>query len=1465
MDIKPILSMKRSIFIYLLFVGILTSTFAQVTSVKYQMEYNEATSVYDVKLLIQSGSATTIPQRIQFNAQISVVIPTGSTISISEFFNPINNNQSYSGTVPMIWNIGNGVIAPPAQPENDFYEITPDLSITSHYNDLSPGDTVTLFSVDVNVDPCENTVRLFENGVDPSSTEMPNSQDFSNGFTLGSIEQIYIGNAPSTYIGNWTVDLLDYEVCEGGCVELVPNMECAPQGLTFAWSNGEDTPTITVCPTENTSYSVDITGPNLSMNSASNMVSVIEPPIATIAGASEICVGGVTFVTPTVGGTWASSDDAAATVSNAGEVTGTGAGIAYLVFTDNANGCTSEELTITVNPLPDVAFVGSDSICVNGTTSLSPSTGGTWVSSNPVVGTIDNAGNVTGSAVGTVEFAYTDLATGCSSEYSEKLWVLEDPEVAFTGDDRLCIGETSTVSPNTGGTWTSNNIGVATIVAGTGVITAVAQGSATFTFTDGTTGCTETTSGLIVDPVPSVSTDSDTICITSSATLVPSFGGTWIALNSGIASLSGNTVTGVSSGDAGFVFTLDATGCESDILYINVDTGPITTLTGPSQICVGKTTTFEPNVGGTWSSSDETIGTIDNIGNVTGVSPGVVTFTFTDATTLCASDPSEPVTVFPAPIVSASSTSLCINESMILSPSFGGTWVSNDATVATVNAFTGEVTAISEGKVVFTHTSASTGCSANTQEIMINPKPLAEFTASDVVCAGFTTAVSPTSGGTWTSSNIEIASVDNIANVTGISPGTSTLIYTDANTGCQSDPLLVTVLGAPTVSITGDDELCIGETSTLSPTTGGVWTSDDSAVATVDNSGNITAVGAGFARFTFTEDSGSCTNQTDPITVHANPPTVILGESEICIGQTTQLHPSSAGVWTSSDPSIASINNNGLVTAISAGGPVNFTYTYILTGCTSDASDPIIVSQCQMPTTSCEDINPDNVYCDFAVLSQLTGTLSSEDSPGNQPMELLCDSEAGNVMWLGFIALEGDYEIVIKSSNCVPLPGDVTGIQVGLYSSCDFGEDNKVYCGVGTDVENELVIPSDILTAGNVYYMFIDGLDNSTCSFDIDINGNYDNTYCTDLSKVTGTAYIDANENGQFDIDESPLRNVLISLFPGNFSVLTNEEGKYIINTPKGGATLTAQVNEGEWAEDFLTLEDVSVLEVCVEDINFGFVPSSNSNVSATLSVSNTIVRCDWETRFYITVENTGSEPFESTLEFEFDDVATFFSSPIPNLSISGNKASTSTGILQPFVPKEFEISLKMPAGSANLPILDFKVELKDNGDEQVVEYSYSEQLKCSYDPNDKREYPDRDGKDNLTLMDEDIEYTIRFQNNGNDTAFLVKIVDILDPNIDPKSVRVINSSHEVETCIEDHTLIFLFENINLVDSMTNYDASQGFVTFRSSTKEGRAENTPVHNTADIIFDTNIPIVTNTTLNTLVSQLCTHVTTENRC
>jgi len=131
-------------------------------------------------------------------------------------------------------------------------------------------------------------------------------------------------------------------------------------------------------------------------------------------------------------------------------------------------------------------------------------------------------------------------------------------------------------------------------------------------------------------------------------------------------------------------------------------------------------------------------------------------------------------------------------------------------------------------------------------------------------------------------------------------------------------------------------------------------------------------------------------------------------------------------------------------------------------------------------------------------------------------------------------------------------------------------------------------------------------------------------------------------------------------------------------------------------------------------------------------------------------------------------------------------------------------------------------------------------------------------GTGNYTLFEDNLfNYTVRFQNTGNDTAFNVIIKDVLSDHLDISTYQFITSSHEVITDIDrsKHALTFSFNDINLPDSIVNEPASHGFVKFSIESRNNLSENTAIENTASIFFDYNPPIVTNTTQNLMVSSL----------
>ncbi len=142
--------------------------------------------------------------------------------------------------------------------------------------------------------------------------------------------------------------------------------------------------------------------------------------------------------------------------------------------------------------------------------------------------------------------------------------------------------------------------------------------------------------------------------------------------------------------------------------------------------------------------------------------------------------------------------------------------------------------------------------------------------------------------------------------------------------------------------------------------------------------------------------------------------------------------------------------------------------------------------------------------------------------------------------------------------------------------------------------------------------------------------------------------------------------------------------------------------------------------------------------------------------------------------------------------------------------------------------------------------------ITSSYDPNEKIAEPTGLGDANLIERNWDLEYTVYFQNTGNDTAFTVEIIDTLSEFLDVSTLRINGGSHPFSWEInQDNELKFLFENILLPDSTTDLLGSQGFVEYVIRPKATVPFNTQINNTANIYFDFNEPIITNTTFHTI--------------
>ena len=235
--------------------------------------------------------------------------------------------------------------------------------------------------------------------------------------------------------------------------------------------------------------------------------------------------------------------------------------------------------------------------------------------------------------------------------------------------------------------------------------------------------------------------------------------------------------------------TLSATGTitntSADVTGINAS-APSVTITSPTvSMCSGSTAvltanpTGDPSFSYSWAPSTGLSATTGAAVNASPTATGTVsavytyTVTATDGNGFVTSG-TYTLTVNPAPVISGTAA-VCLSSTSTLSSNIGGTWTSSNSAVASVGSSTGVVNGVTIGNATITIT-PGTGCFATTV-VSVNGVP-ATITGANDVCAGSITPLTESvSGGSWSSSNNTIASVDASGNVTGVAAGSATISY----------------------------------------------------------------------------------------------------------------------------------------------------------------------------------------------------------------------------------------------------------------------------------------------------------------------------------------------------------------------------------------------------------------------------------------------------------------------------------------------------------------------------------------------------------------------------------------------------------------------------------------------------------------------------------------------------------------
>jgi gliding motility-associated-like protein len=489
----------------------------------------------------------------------------------------------------------------------------------------------------------------------------------------------------------------------------------------------------------------------------------------------------------------------------------------YTVTASNLAGCNkTDDITITVDPLPTVTAPTDFSVCDGQSVTLTgtgTATGYTWDN-----GVTNNTSFTPG--VGSVNYTVTGTdGNGCINTDAVSVSVNALPNVVANCSDtdlNVCDGESFTLNGSGASTYVWDN-GVTNNVAVTAPV-----GSITYvvTGTDGN-GCVNTDNiSINVNALPTVAAQASTtnMCEGDQLTLFgqPAVGPmdvfTW---DNGVID-NASFVPGVGSTTYTIILTDGTTGCtETDNVTVTVNALPTVTAPTDYDVCDGATITLAGT--GTATSYAWDNGISDNIGFTAPV--GFVNYTVigTDASTTCTNTDNVTVTVNALPIVTASGDySVCGADASILlagSGSAGNVYTWNNGVTNSVFFVPG----LGAVNYIVTGTNSATGCS-NTDDVTVTvlAEPTVTITADQDICDGDDITINANGAVSYVWDNGLGAGSSHL-----VTPLTTTEYFvtsTGVNTCTKVDSVTISVQSYPVISASADVTTCASDVTTISAT-----------------------------------------------------------------------------------------------------------------------------------------------------------------------------------------------------------------------------------------------------------------------------------------------------------------------------------------------------------------------------------------------------------------------------------------------------------------------------------------------------------------------------------------------------------------------------------------------------------------------------------------------------------------------
>lgn len=411
-----------------------------------------------------------------------------------------------------------------------------------------------------------------------------------------------------------------------------------------------------------------------------------------------------------------------------------------------------------------------------------------------------------------------------------------------------------------------------------------------------------------------------------------------------------------------------------------------------------------------------------------------------------------------------------------------------------------------------------------------------------------------------------------------------------------------------------------------------------------------------------------------------------------------------------------------------------------------------------------------------------------------------------------------------------PQPTELVDLPDGVYSFC-LGDayDDGFCCAFG---QGSITITH--VASGIVLFHSEEPFEAALCT-----------TLTVPLARVEGTLFLDADHDCLPGGGEVRVPGQVIKVMPGEYTGLTDADGNYEIRVPYGSYNVRVA------SDGFVPICPEQPVPVTTTDVEpFAQVllgDSSIAKLDLLATMASGAARPGFHVQHALNVSNASAYTTGPvTVVATIDPLLTFISAEPPPTDVSGNVITWQLPALMAFAWHPIQLQTQLPPdplliGGEVLVVLTasqtaFEPVLTNNT------ASLTTPITGSFDPNDKLVRPaDLYALDTDTVLD----YTIRFQNTGTDTAFTVVVTDTLSELLEMGSFVQGPASHPFTVTFKPGRVVeWRFANILLPDSNVNEPASHGLVAFRIEPATTVLPGATISNAADIYFDFNPPVRT---------------------